>query len=87
MEMFAVLTFTGSYTVGGDVLDFLPLFGGLASQVITVLIAGGAGNQFEYDKANKKVKGFSAANTELTAAAYNAAITGDTNIIARIVAK
>lgn len=81
------LAFTGSYVALGDPIDFLPQFGGLASQVVVVDIAGGAGNTFEYDLPNKKIRGYSAANTELTVAAYNAAITGDGNIIAQVYAK
>lgn len=85
---FVSLAFTGSYVTSGDPLDFTSLLQGPAAgaTVLSVDVAGGAGNQFEYDKVNKKLKGFSAANTELTAAAYNAAITGDTNIIAQVFA-
>lgn len=83
------LTFSGSYATGGDTLNFLTIWPGGAtpSKIIVVDIVGGAGNQFEYDLVNAKVKGFSAANTELTAAAYNAAITGDANIVAQVYAK
>jgi hypothetical protein len=84
---FVTLTFTGSYVTNGDALDFTPFLQGPAAgtTVIAVDVAGGAGNTFEYDKVNKKLKAFSTANTELTAAAYNAAITGDTNIIAQVI--
>lgn len=87
MTLVCSLAFSSNYATGGDALDFLPFFAGLCSQVLYVEIVGGAGNQFEYDKVNKKIKGFSAANTEIAAAAYNAAITGDTNIIAVVAAK
>ena len=85
------LTFSGSYVVGGDTVDFLAAWpgGSVPSQIIVVDIAGGAGNAFEYvlPATNKKLKMFTAANTEGTAVAYNAAITGDTNIVAQVYAK
>lgn len=86
--MFVSLTFSGSYATGGDALDFGPLLQGPAAgtTVIMVDVTGGAGTTFEYDRTNKKLKGFSAANTELTAAAYNAALTGDVNVMAQVIA-
>jgi hypothetical protein len=83
------LTFSGSYVALGDPLNFLTLWPGgqNPSAIVVVDIVGGAGNQFEYDLVNAKVRGYSAANTELTVAAYNAAITGDPNIIAQVYAK
>jgi hypothetical protein len=85
---FVSLSFSGSYSTGGDSLDFTSFLQGPAAgaTVLMVDVSGGAGTTFEYDKTNKKLKGFSAANTELTAAAYNAALTGDTNVIAQVVA-
>lgn len=87
MQLFATLTFSGSYATGGEAWDPLPLFGGLASAVLAVTLLGEPGYGFEYDKVNKKLKLFSSANTELAAGAYNAAVTGDTNIVAQVFAR
>lgn len=87
-QVLVTLAFSGSYATNGDSLDFTPFLQGPAAgtTVLFVDVMGGAGTQFEYDKVNKKLKAFSAANTELTAGAYNAALTGDTNIVAQVIA-
>jgi len=69
------ITFSGSYVSGGDTLDLQAVF--LRSGMGRVFGIEGSfrGNVAEYDETNKKLKLYSAANTELTAAAYNAALT------------
>jgi hypothetical protein len=69
------LTFSGSYVTGGETLDLTKyVVEGGKLRVVTAMVDV-RGNDAEYDLTNKKLKLFSAANTELTAAAYNAAIT------------
>jgi hypothetical protein len=69
------LTFSGSYATGGDTLDLSKLLntGGTLRRVIP--LGDARGNSMEYDKTNKKLKFYGAANTEVAAAAYNAAMT------------
>jgi hypothetical protein len=87
-SVFLTLTFSGSYVTGGDAFDPTVFFpGGATTTVLLVDVAGGAGTSFEYDKVNKKLKAFSASNTEVTAGAYNAALTGDTNVVCQVFAK
>lgn len=69
------LTFSGSYATGGETLNIVKLIA-QASRARQVIVHGNfRGNDAEYDLTNSKLKLFSAANTELAAAAYNAAIT------------
>jgi hypothetical protein len=90
-------TFSGNYSTNGDTLDLTaatnPLFlpGGKPGQALpeSLQVVGnpggdGAEGVIGATNATHKIKMFSAANTELAAAAYNAAVTGDTNV--RIVA-
>lgn len=72
------LTFTGSYATGGDAITAATIakripVGGNAREIIPLGTA--RGNTMEYDLANGKLKFYSASNTELAAAAYNAALT------------
>lgn len=69
------LTFSGSYATGGDSLDLGALFkrSGLGK---IFGVTGFRGYSAEYDPTAKKLKLYSAANTEHAAAAYNAALTG-----------
>jgi uncharacterized membrane protein len=72
------LTFSGSYATGGDTFptgkDPETLFKKIGlGKVAFVLMT--RGYQSEWDATAKKLKLYSAANTELTAAAYNAALT------------
>lgn len=79
------LTFSGSYAVGGEVPSVASPPGGTGlkqlfrqfgvGEVIQI-VASVRGNDAEYDNANDKVKIYTAANTEHTAVAYNAALTG-----------
>lgn len=73
--LFGTLTFSGSYATGGDALDlgrYLPQLSTLRQAVPLSTVRG---NTLEFDATNKKLKAYSAANTELAAAAYNAALT------------
>jgi hypothetical protein len=91
-KLVIALTFSGSYSTGGDTLNFTtmtnPSFVANANvakipSVADVVFQNGAGG-YDFDfvpgttLANSKIKIFSAANTELAAGAYNAALTGDT---------
>jgi hypothetical protein len=72
------LTFSGSYATNGDALTAANIakncpVGGTPKQIIAV--GSIRGNQPEYDLAAGKLKFYSSANTEMTAAAYNAALT------------
>lgn len=72
------LTFSGSYTGGGDALTKANLAKRIpvAGTVREVLPVGTArGNTVEYDLANDKLKVYTAANTEHTAVGYNGALT------------
>jgi len=86
---FASLAFSGNYATGGDSWDASTLFTGQANptSILVVDVAGGAGYSAEYDKVAKKLKIFSASGTELAAGAYPAALTGDANVVAQVVAK
>lgn len=85
--VFLQLTFSGSYVTGGDAFDPTPFFPQGIGKIVCVDMNGIAGYGYEYDPVNKKLKLFSAANTELAAGAYNAALTGDTNAICQVFAK
>lgn len=81
------LVFSGSYTTGGEAWDPTPQFPEGIGNILVVDVSGSAGYGFEYDKVNKKLKLFSAANTELAAGAYNAALTADVNLVAQVLAR
>lgn len=76
--LIGTLEFSGSYATGGDLLDSIQarLKKHGAGHVFAVL-GGARGHTLEYDDTTGKLKVFSSANTELAAAAYNAALTGD----------
>ena len=92
-RIFYGATFSGNYATGGDTLDFAaatnPKFEAAAypSRAPDVIIVHGApgGNPAEgvlgTDMTNSLIKMFSASDTELGAGAYNAAVTGDGNIV------
>ena len=78
------ITFSGSYATGGEVptvanppggTGIKGVFGRLGVGEVLAVLGDARGNSFEYDNTNDKMKMFSAANTELAAAAYNAALT------------
>lgn len=96
-EMEYTPTFSGTYPTGGDTVDLTGatnpslLPGGKPGQALpeslqVIGASGGDGGEMVIGttNANHKLKLFSAANTELANAAYNAALTGDANI--RIIA-
>ena len=82
------LAFSGSYVTGGDAWNPLAGWPGpTPSAIITVSIDGGAGYMFEFQKPTGGLKIFTTAGTELAAGAYPAALTGDTNVVARVTGK
>lgn len=85
LYVFGTLTASGTYSTGGDTLDFsakgdLPI----ASAPRQVWVGGATGDSYGWvagtSLANGKVKINTASGTELAQAAYPARITGDTNI-------
>ena len=79
------LTFTGSYTAGGDTLDLTPVSDKLSSSQIVQIVADSVNGNGIYYVAivgsalnNHKLKIFSAGGTELIAGAYTGSVTGDT---------
>src|SRR5579872_55885 len=79
------LTFTGSYTAGGDTLDLTPVSEKLSSSQILQIVADSVNGNGMYYVAivgsalnNHKLKVFSAGGVELTAGAYTGGVTGDT---------
>ena len=84
--IFGTLTASGSYSTGGDTLDFTTV----ASQVpasqapVQVWVGGSTGDALSWIKGtalnNQKIKINTASNTELASGAYPARITGDTSI-------
>lgn len=68
-------TFSGSYAVGGETLRLDKLFGKIGRGQVLAILGSLRGNEAEYDPATNKVKIYTAANTEHTAVAYNAALT------------
>jgi hypothetical protein len=80
MEVFVDIAISGSYVTNGDALDLTIIAkrGGGRGSILMVLMEELAGYGFRYDRANKKVIVHSAAGTELTAAAYPAALLGGT---------
>lgn len=86
---------SGSYSTGGDTLNLngatsakLPGELWSANPAYGKIIQGFAGYDAEIVKGtnatNWKLKLFTSANTETTAAAYNAALTGDTNLMIEV---
>ena len=83
------LTFTGSYVTGGDAWNPLVGWPGATPSTINALmVTGGAGYDYEFQKPTGGLKIFSAAGTELVAGAYPAALTAETvNTVALVYAK
>jgi len=80
----ATLTFTGSYSTGGDAVDFTTVADKLPStQIIQVFAESQNGNSGYYIAVqgsamnNWKLKAFSGGGTEITAGAYPASVTTD----------
>lgn len=70
------LAFTSTYATGGNSLDLAALFSILGAGTVLYVGVQGVGYDFEYDITNKKLKVFTTANTELSAGAYPADLTG-----------
>ncbi len=84
--IFGTLTASGSYSTGGDTLDFTTVASQIsASQVpVQIWIGGSTGDGYAWIKGaalnNQKVKINTTSNTELGSGAYPARITGDASI-------
>lgn len=74
------ITFSGTYPTGGETLDFTSTIkrGSGIGKTIMVIPEGKAGYEFEWDRANSKLKVNTTAATELAAAAYPAGLTAGT---------
>ena len=89
----ATLTFSGSYSTGGDTIDFTTIIGkGYLGRVFQAgksplygYAAGTSGHSYGLipgtTLANGKIKINTTAGTELAAGAYPAGVSGDTNIV------
>jgi hypothetical protein len=81
LRMLGTLTFSGSYATGGEVPSVSTGGNGLKQMFRQIgmgevlMVSDVRGNSAEYDNLNDKLKLFGAANTEVAAAAYNAALT------------
>lgn len=73
--LIGTFTFSGSYATGGDSLDLGLAFRKIGAGRSVIVTTTARGNEVEYDEVNKKLKLWGAANTEVAAAAYNAALT------------
>ena len=88
LYVFGLLTASGSYTSGGDTLDFTAVANqiGASQAPVQVWVGGSTGDNYGFVRAasptlaNGKIKINTASNTELGAGAYPARITGDANI-------
>ena len=88
LYVFGTLTVSGSYTSGGDTLDFTTVANqiGASQAPVQAWVGGSTGDNYGFVRAasptlaNGKIKINTASNTELGAGAYPARITGDTNI-------
>jgi len=86
--VFGTLAASGSYSTGGDTLDFTTVGSQIAASQapVQVWIGGTTGDAYGFVRAasptlaNGKVKINTASNTELAASSYPARITGDANI-------
>jgi hypothetical protein len=84
--VFGTLTASGSYSTGGDTLDFTTVASQLAASQapVQVWIGGSTGDAYSWVAGtalnNQKVKINTASNTELASGAYPARITGDVSI-------
>ena len=88
LYVFGTLGASGSYSTGGDTLDFTTVANQIAaaSAPVQVWIGGSTGDAYAFVRAasptlaNGKVKINTASNTELSAGAYPSRFTSDTNI-------
>jgi len=88
LYIFGTLAASGSYTSGGDTLDFTTVANqiGASQAPLQVWVGGSTGDNYGFVRAasptlaNGKLKINTASNTELAAGAYPGRITGDANI-------
>ena len=88
MYVFGTLAASGSYSTGGDTVDFTTVASqiGASQGPVQIWIGGTTGDAYSFVRAgsptlaNGKIKINTASNTELTSGAYPGRITGDTNI-------
>ena len=84
--VFGTLSASGSYSTGGDTLDFTTVAAQIPASAapVQVWVGGTTGDAYSWVKGtainNQKVKINTASNTELGSGAYPARITGDTGI-------
>jgi hypothetical protein len=84
--VFGTLSASGSYSAGGDTLDFTTVAAQIPASAapVQVWVGGTTGDAYSWVKGtalnNQKVKINTASNTELGSGAYPARITGDTGI-------
>ncbi len=86
--VFGTITPSGSYTTGGDTLNFITVANqiGASQAPVQVWVGGTTGDSYAFilaaspTMANGLVKINTASNTELAASAYPSRITGDTHI-------
>ena len=84
--VFGTLTASGSYSTGGDTLDFTTVAPQIAASQppLQVWAGGSTGDSYSWIAGNalnnQKIKINTASNTELASGAYPSRITGDTNI-------
>lgn len=86
--VFGTLAASGSYSTGGDTLDFTTVANQIAASQapLQVWVGGTTGDSYAFVRAgsptlaNGKIKINTASNTELAAGSYPSRITGDTNI-------
>jgi DNA-binding beta-propeller fold protein YncE len=84
--VFGSLTASGSYSTGGDTLDFTTVASQVAASQtpVQVWIGGTTGDSYSWimgsELNNQKVKINTTSNTELSSGAYPSRITGDANV-------
>ena len=86
LYVFGTLTASGSYSTGGDTLDFTTVASQIAASAapLKVWVGGSTGDTYAWIPGsalnNQKVKINTASNTELASGAYPSRVTGDTSI-------
>ena len=88
ISVVGTLTASGSYSTGGDTLDFTSVSNQIGASLapLQVWVAGSTGDAYAFVRAaaptlaNGKLKVNTASNAELANGAYPSRITGDTNI-------
>jgi len=77
LEAVVGLVFSGTYPTGGETVDFAAVVGYTTRQPTVVPTSGQFGYTYNYDLANKKMKIFTTADTEVAAGAYPANVAAD----------